>query len=71
MTAIVAECERCAGIWSVPADAGNDPDLLEGVCMDCQADSEVERPLTFRHWGTDRDIEYCLPEETLPEDWLL
>jgi hypothetical protein len=22
--------------------------LLEGVCLECQSDSDVERPLTFR-----------------------
>jgi hypothetical protein len=73
MVAIVATCEHCAGYWLVAEDsvAPYDPDVLEGVCMDCQEDSEVERPLAFRWWGGDYDMEHRGPEETLPEEWLL
>jgi hypothetical protein len=38
--------------------SGRDPDLFEGVCRDCQAESDAEKPLTFK----------IAPE--LPEDFL-
>lgn len=69
---IVAECERCGGRWRVPATENVDPEMLEGVCKDCQAESDlVERPLTFRYGGvSDRDIEWGV-DAILPKDWLL
>jgi hypothetical protein len=39
-------CEYCGGHWLIESRIG--PDLLEGACMDCQADSDAEKPLTFR-----------------------
>jgi hypothetical protein len=70
---IVAECERCAGKWRVPTAGQVDPKLLEGVCMECQADSDVERPLTFRFWDAKLDIEYSDPlhMDIIPKDWLV
>lgn len=69
MPMIIAECERCGGKWQISACENVDPDLLEGICGDCQEESEVtERPLTFRWWSIDRgDLE---DEEYLPGDWL-
>jgi hypothetical protein len=49
---VVAECERCGGKWLI--EAGVEPGLLQGMCNDCQNESDVERPLTFR---TPRGIE--------------
>jgi hypothetical protein len=69
MTMIIAECERCGGIWKVTTP--DDPEVLEGVCKDCNGDTDVERPLTFRRWGTDRDIEYSIDPDELPKDWIL
>lgn len=71
MVGIVAECEHCAGKWMVPADIKLAPDVLEGSCMDCQHEGDVERPLTFRYWGDDRDVKYDEPDEVLSRDWLL
>ena len=42
----VAECERCADEWLIETNV--EPDLLEGVCQDCQNDSDTEKSLTFR-----------------------
>ena len=72
MTEIVAECERCGEKWRVPTAGQVDPNLLEGVCMECQADSDVERPLTFRFWDAERDAEYRGPlyMDVVPKDWL-
>jgi len=42
----VAECERCAGKWLMETDV--EPDLLEGICWNCQSDSDTEKLLTFR-----------------------
>ena len=41
----IAHCQRCGMVWSVPTEIR--PDLLEGSCMECQKDSDVERPLVF------------------------
>lgn len=58
MPMIIASCERCAQQWIVP-DA-TDADLLEGSCLECQEDSDSEKPLRF--------YELSLPE--LPKSWL-
>ena len=42
---IIAFCDRCHGLWNVPDET--QPNLLQGVCLECQAESDVERPLTF------------------------
>ena len=42
----VAECKRRARKWLIETNV--EPDLLEGVCHDCQNDSHTEKPLTFR-----------------------
>jgi hypothetical protein len=47
----VAHCERCDERWLVPT--GMAPELLEGVCPDCNGDTDVERPLTFREAAAD------------------
>ena len=56
---IIARCESCEGVWHLPAIySDRDPDIFEGVCRDCQAESDAEKPLTFE----------IAPE--LPEDFL-
>jgi hypothetical protein len=61
---IIAYCERCTGVWRVRRNA--DPMLLEGICMNCQEESEVaERPLAFGLLFGDVEV----PEE-LPEGWI-
>lgn len=42
----IAECEYCEGQWQLVS--GTPPEHLQGACMDCQADRDVEKPLTFR-----------------------
>jgi hypothetical protein len=61
-----ALCLHCGGRWLVPGD--RDPKLLEGRCMDCQADSDTEKPLLFTSMVTMTDKPPPLPE--LPEEWL-
>ena len=58
MRIIIAQCDRCGGVWRVTE--GDDPDLMEGACMDCTEESEVaERPLMFRYL------------DDLPEGWMI
>jgi len=45
--AVIAACERCGGEWALLAVA-SPPEHLEGACMNCQKDSDTEKPLTFR-----------------------
>jgi len=40
----VATCECCSGMWEAPA---GDVSLMQGACMDCQRDSDTEKPLRF------------------------
>jgi hypothetical protein len=63
--AVLAECERCGGTWQVIG--GLDPEILEGACMDCQEESDVEKPLTFRR-VPDGAMTAFLPY--LPSSWL-
>jgi len=58
MTVIIARCEYCQGIWQVTTDLDLPAALMEGVCKECQAESDVERPLTFEQ------------PDKLPKDWL-
>jgi|KBSMisStaDraftv2_1062788.scaffolds.fasta_scaffold123354_2 hypothetical protein len=64
---IVAHCERCEGRWLVPGD--RNPDTLEGVCGECQPDSDVERPLTFSRELLSPVFVAGMTE--LPNDWLV
>ena len=52
----IAHCESCDGYWWVvdthPYYA------LEGVCQECQADSDTEKPLSFH------------PLLDLPKGWI-
>ena len=41
---VVAECKRCGSRFLISA---TEPDSLTGICLNCQDDSDVERPLTF------------------------
>jgi hypothetical protein len=60
---IIAFCERCHGLWNVPDE--EQPSLLQGVCLSCQAESDTEKPLTFGVLlGEDLGIE-DLPEGSL------
>jgi hypothetical protein len=43
---VVAICEHCGGQSLI--ETAVPPELLEGICQDCQADSDSEKPLTFR-----------------------
>lgn len=43
---VIAECDRCGGSWRLLS--GTPHSHLEGACMTCQADSDTEKPLTFR-----------------------
>ena len=65
MSVVVAKCERCGGQWSV-VHTNLSPKLLEGICMDCQEDSDAEKPLTFALAPS--DYATGLPE--LPKEWL-
>jgi hypothetical protein len=60
---LIAKCERCGGEWR--AIGIPDIDVANGICGDCQADSDVERPLTFDY--ASRGYAMGLPD--LPEDW--
>jgi hypothetical protein len=60
---IIAYCERCAGVWHVQKD--RNPMLMEGSCMDCQNDSDSEKPLVF---GILFDGVDTLDD--LPDSWL-
>jgi hypothetical protein len=65
----VAECDSCGGHWIVPLPLSGpqDPELLEGVCEDCQKDRDVEKPLTFRKYMLTDPI---LGWPELPAGWL-
>jgi hypothetical protein len=60
---VVAECERCGGKWLVGRK--HDPDTLQGVCGDCNGDTDVERPLTFHYAG-----QVALGYPDLPKKWV-
>jgi hypothetical protein len=60
---IIAFCENCHGIWRTEGD----PTVLQGSCMECQADSDAEKPLTFGLLLTTAD---CGVDD-LPEEWLV
>ena len=62
---IIAYCERCAGIWRVRKD--RNPMTLEGACMECQDDSDTEKPLAFGLLFTDADIHQDLPDQWLAD----
>lgn len=51
---VIAECERCGNSWLIKTDVA--VGLLEGICVECQADSDVEKPLTFRA-PTDNELQ--------------
>lgn len=59
---VTAVCLNCAGRWHVAG--ARDPAVLEGVCKDCQSDSDVEKPLLFV-FSLDAS---ALPK--LPKEWL-
>jgi hypothetical protein len=42
----IAMCDRCEGKWLIETETP--PEWLEGVCNECNGDTDVERPLTFR-----------------------
>jgi hypothetical protein len=58
---------HCGGQWLV--DAADDDELshLEGSCMDCQADSDAEKPLLFTCLVSVKPS--TLPK--LPKHWLV
>ena len=60
---IIAYCERCGSLWSVKKNL--DPMLLEGACMDCMHESDVERPLAFGMLFGDVEV-----HEELPDGWI-
>lgn len=60
-----ALCLHCGGQWLVQDK--RDPKLLEGTCMDCQRDSDAEKPLLFTQLLTAHPA--TLPK--LPKNWLL
>ncbi len=60
---IVAECECCRGQWWVAGE--KDPAVLEGMCLACMEDRDVEKPLTFRRAGV-----YVIGCPSLPKGWL-
>ncbi len=62
---IIAYCERCAGLWKVPDAKVDDPKMYDGVCLECQNESDVaERPLTFGVLLGDVEM------QELPEGWV-
>lgn len=50
MIDVVAECEDCWCRFLISA-----PVSSEGVCLNCQANRDVERPLTFTKWSEAND----------------
>jgi hypothetical protein len=67
MTDIIAECEHCAGRWRVTGPwAERPPEHLEGICGDCQSDSDTEKPLTFRRIPITNSIWDPLPTAWMP-----
>ena len=63
---IVATCDYCEMSWSRVTSIP--PEHLQGVCMDCQADSDTEKPLTFRLGTKDDQIILALPVGWLASD---
>ena len=65
---ILASCAHCGEIWSVKTT--RNPDVLEGVCQDCQSESDAEKPLQF-YWlpVSEENVVSRLPE--LPPDYLV
>jgi hypothetical protein len=62
-----AMCLCCGGKWLVPGNP--DPRTLEGTCLDCQAESDTEKPLQFFYLvSPDARLSPVLPE--LPKTWL-
>jgi len=45
--AVIASCEHCGDEWALLA-VTSPPEHLEGACMNCQKESDTEKPLTFR-----------------------
>lgn len=62
---IIAHCERCDGEWMLRHRSP--PERLQGICMECQADSDTEKPLDFRLAD---DWSYAVGMPKLPLGWL-
>lgn len=44
--AVCIECERCQSKFILFTD--DDPELMQGICVNCQNESDTEKPLTFK-----------------------
>jgi hypothetical protein len=62
---IIAYCERCGGVWNVRRD--RNPMLMEGVCLECQDESDTEKPLAFGLLFGNAEMPEDLPEGYLYE----
>ena len=61
---IIAYCENCAGVWRVRKNLN--PMLMEGICMECQDDSDAEKPLAFGLLFGEVEM-----HQDLPDSWLV
>jgi hypothetical protein len=64
---ILASCAHCGEFWTVKTS--NNPDVLQGVCGDCQRDSVAEKPLDF-YWLPVPDSSNTTSIPELPPEWL-